>query len=72
MFNLIVYCLGAGTDYNSSSGTSYGGGGGVKPMTFKAFLGTQNDSISGEEAIKKYAEYKLEFQKGNNNNHSTN
>ena len=65
MFNLIVYCVGAGTDYNSSSGAGYGGGGGsgVPPvmMSFKTFLGTQDDSISGEEAIKKYADYKLEF-----------
>merc|ERR1712088_884319 len=32
-------------------------------MSFKAFLGTQDDSISDEEAIKKYAEYKLEFKR---------
>ena len=38
---------------------------GVQPslMSFKAFLGTQDDSISDEEAIKKYAEYKLEFKR---------
>ena len=60
---MIVYCVGAGTDYNSSSGAGYGGGSGVPPvmMSFKTFLGTQDDSISGEEAIKKYADYKLEF-----------
>merc|ERR1712045_949852 len=54
-------------------GTSGGGGrsttnedaDGVQPvmMSFKAFLGTQDDSISDEEAIKKYAEYKLEFKR---------
>jgi len=38
---------------------------GVQPvmMSFKAFLATQDDSISDEEAIKKYAEYKLEFKR---------
>lgn len=38
---------------------------GVQPvmMTFKAFLGTQDDSISDEDAVKKYAEYKLEFKR---------
>ena len=30
---------------------------------FKTFLGTQDDTISDEEAIKKYAEYKLEFKR---------
>ena len=46
LLNMIIYCLGD------------------EPvmMTFKAFLGTQNDSISGEEAIKKYAEYKLDHE----------
>ena len=32
-------------------------------MSFKAFLQTQDDQISDEEAIKKYAEYKLEFKR---------
>ena len=32
-------------------------------MSFKTFLGTQDDTISDEEAIKKYAEYKLEFKR---------
>lgn len=32
-------------------------------MSFKAFLTTQDDSISDEEAIKKYADYKLEFKR---------
>ncbi|XP_031784780.1 serrate RNA effector molecule homolog isoform X3 [Nasonia vitripennis] len=32
-------------------------------MTFKAFLGTQEDSITDEEAIKRYNEYKLEFRR---------
>ena len=38
---------------------------GVQPvmMSFKAFLGTQDDSISDEDAVKKYAEYKLEFKR---------
>lgn len=51
-------------------GGNRGGGGnedadGVQPvmMTFKAFLGTQDDSISDEDAVKKYAEYKLEFKR---------
>ena len=32
-------------------------------MSFKAFLGTQDDSISDQDAMKKYAEYKLEFKR---------
>ena len=32
-------------------------------MTFKAFLQTQDDSITDEEALHKYGEYKLEFQR---------
>ena len=56
--------------YRGSSSSGGGGGAGanddgVQPpmMSFKAFLGTQDDSISDEEAIKKYAEYKLEFRR---------
>merc|ERR1712008_594492 len=38
---------------------------GVQPlmMSFKSYLGTQDDSISDEDAVKKYAEYKLEFKR---------
>jgi len=32
-------------------------------LTFKSFLTTQDDSISDEDAIKKYSEYKLEFKR---------
>ena len=32
-------------------------------MSFKAFLASHDDSISDEEAVKKYAEYKLEFRR---------
>lgn len=32
-------------------------------MTFKAFLVTQEDTITDEEAIKRYNEYKLEFRR---------
>jgi len=32
-------------------------------MSFKAFLTTQDDGISDEDAIKKYGEYKLEFKR---------
>ena len=32
-------------------------------MTFKAFLATQDDSITDEEAAQKYAEYKTEFRR---------
>merc|ERR1712228_1042435 len=32
-------------------------------MSFKSFLQTQDDQISDEEAIKKYAEYKMEFKR---------
>ena len=32
-------------------------------MSFKSFLQTQDDQISDEEAIKKYADYKLEFKR---------
>ena len=31
--------------------------------SFKAFLAAHDDSISDEEAVKKYAEYKLEFRR---------
>ena len=31
-------------------------------MSFEAFLSNQDDTITDEEAIKKYAEYKLEFK----------
>jgi len=44
-----------------------GGGGGESSqplmMSFKAFLATQDDAISDEEALKKYADYKLEFKR---------
>ena len=32
-------------------------------MSFKAFLSNQGDTITDEEAIEKYAEYKLEFKR---------
>lgn len=32
-------------------------------MSFKSFLGTQEDTITDEEAIKRYNEYKLEFRR---------
>lgn len=32
-------------------------------LTFKKFLETQDESISDEEAISKYNEYKLEYRK---------
>ena len=32
-------------------------------MSFKAFLSTQDDNISDSEAIEKYNDYKLEFQR---------
>ena len=32
-------------------------------MTFKAFLSTQADDITDEEAASKYTEYKLEFRR---------
>ena len=32
-------------------------------MSFKAFLSTQDDNISDREAIEKYNDYKLEFQR---------
>ncbi|KHN86405.1 Serrate RNA effector molecule -like protein [Toxocara canis] len=32
-------------------------------MTFKRFLSTQDDSITDEEAIAKYSEYKMEFKR---------
>lgn len=32
-------------------------------MTFKAFLASQDDSITDEDAIKKYNDYKLEFRR---------
>ena len=32
-------------------------------MSFKTYLSTQDDTITDEDAIKKYAEYKLEFKR---------
>lgn len=32
-------------------------------MTFKAFLAAQDDNISDSEAVDKYNDYKLEFQR---------
>jgi hypothetical protein len=32
-------------------------------LSFKLFLGQQDDMISEEDAIKKYNEYKLDFKK---------
>ena len=32
-------------------------------MTFKAFMEQCDDSISEEEALRKYSEYKLEFKR---------
>ena len=32
-------------------------------MSFEAFLSNQDDTITDKEAIKKYAEYKLEFKR---------
>lgn len=32
-------------------------------MSLKAFLQSQDDNISDEEAIRKYNEYKLEFRR---------
>jgi len=70
------YDRGPPRSYGNRGGGGGGGAGGgrstsnedadgVQPvmMSFKAFLGTQDDSISDEEAIKKYAEYKLEFKR---------
>lgn len=41
------------------------GGGGMKQMmlTFKQFLGLQEDTIDDKEAIHKYNEYKTEFRR---------
>lgn len=32
-------------------------------MTFKKFLATQDDSITDEDAVAKYTEYKLDFKR---------
>jgi len=32
-------------------------------MTFKQFLGSQDDNISDEEAMKRYNDYKTDFRK---------
>ncbi|KAL5493110.1 hypothetical protein EMCRGX_G014236 [Ephydatia muelleri] len=49
------------------SGDHHGGmmGGGMKQMmlTFKQFLGMQDDTIDDKEAIQKYNEYKTEFRR---------
>ncbi|KAK3577793.1 hypothetical protein CHS0354_000209 [Potamilus streckersoni] len=66
---------GPGPEMGPPPGAPYGGGGPgqnrIDPeyptqppiMTFKQFLGQQEDNISDQDAIKKYNEYKLEFQK---------
>ena len=52
-------------DRHSEGGRGGENADGTQPamMSFKTFLGTQDDTISDEEAIKKYAEYKLEFKR---------
>ena len=52
-------------DRHSEGGRGAENADGTQPamMSFKTFLGTQDDTISDEEAIKKYAEYKLEFKR---------
>jgi SERRATE/Ars2, N-terminal domain len=52
---------GGGQGYGSRSSEEYP----TQPpmMSFKAFLAAHDDSISDEEAIKKYADYKLEFRR---------
>ena len=52
-------------DRHSEGVRAGGNSDGTQPamMSFKTFLGTQDDTISDEEAIKKYAEYKLEFKR---------
>merc|ERR1712228_643117 len=52
-------------DRHSDGGRGGEASDGTQPtmMSFKTFLGTQDDTISDEEAIKKYAEYKLEFKR---------
>nr|CAG4643871.1 EOG090X04A7 [Lepidurus arcticus] len=62
--------------YGSGGHGYYGGNGNVAAggredsgptqppmMSFKAFLAAHDDSISDDEAVKKYAEYKLEFRR---------
>uniref|UniRef100_A0A1I7TK41 Serrate RNA effector molecule homolog n=2 Tax=Caenorhabditis tropicalis TaxID=1561998 RepID=A0A1I7TK41_9PELO len=50
---------GNGTDLTTDSDSVYSG----PLLTFKKFLGNQEDDISEEEAIKKYNEYKSEHRK---------
>ncbi|XP_037791165.1 serrate RNA effector molecule homolog [Penaeus monodon] len=59
-----------GQDYGHPSGHAGGGGrldelGPTQPpmMTFKAFMEQCDDSISEEEALRKYSDYKLEFKR---------
>ena len=54
-----------GNDRSSGGGGGGADGEGSAPlmMSFKAFLATQDDTISDEDAIKKYADYKLEFKR---------
>lgn len=40
-----------------------GDGGQPVMMSFKSFLATQEDNISDDEAMKKYADYKQEFKR---------
>ncbi len=50
------------TDDGNIQGGS-GGAGQPIMMTFKRFLATQDDSITDEEAISKYQDYKMEYKR---------
>ena len=51
------------SDRNLSAKSSLNDGFQPAKMTFKAFLSTQDDSITDEEAALKYGEYKMEFRR---------
>eukprot|EP00090_Calanus_glacialis_P009054 TRINITY_DN17399_c0_g1_i2.p1 TRINITY_DN17399_c0_g1~~TRINITY_DN17399_c0_g1_i2.p1 ORF type:complete len:694 (+),score=198.03 TRINITY_DN17399_c0_g1_i2:111-2192(+) len=51
------------SDKNASSRSAFNDGFQPLKMTFKAFLSTQDDSITDEEAAQKYGEYKMEFRR---------
>ena len=51
------------SDRNLSARSGLNDGFQPAKMTFKAFLSTQDDSITDEEAAQKYGEYKMEFRR---------
>lgn len=58
IYNIIVFSREVAGNFSNSNVETQ-----PPMMSFKAFLGTQEDTITDEEAIKRYNEYKLEFRR---------